>query len=130
MVSTNLIEAGVDISFECVYRSMAGLDSLAQTAGRCNRNGEMEYGVIHLIRLEGENAGNMDELQRNIRKAESVLNDYGESEKTDSLLMPKWMNEYYRHIYYDEDAKDEMNFPIKKNREKYFWTLIKGIWSR
>lgn len=54
VVSTNLIEAGVDISFECVYRSMAGLDSLAQTAGRCNRNGEMEYGVIHLIRLEGK----------------------------------------------------------------------------
>ena len=127
VVSTNLIEAGVDISFECVYRSMAGLDSLAQTAGRCNRNGEMEYGVIHLIRLEGENAGNMDELQRNIRKAESVLNDYGESEKTDSLLMPKWMNEYYRHIYYDEDAKDEMNFPIKRIEKNIFGLLSRGF---
>ena len=127
VVSTNLIEAGVDISFECVYRSMAGLDSLAQTAGRCNRNGEMEYGVIHLIRLEGENAGNMDELQRNIRKAENVLNDYGESEKTDSLLMPKWMNEYYRHIYYDEDAKDEMNFPIKRIEKNILGLLSRGF---
>ena len=112
VVSTNLIEAGVDISFECVYRSMAGLDSLAQTAGRCNRNGEMDYGAIHLINLEGENTGHMEELQQNIGAAESVINDYSMSEKTESLLMPKWMNEYYRYVY--SGAKDKMNFPIEK----------------
>lgn len=39
-VSTQLIEAGVDISFACVVRAMAGLDSIMQAAGRCNRNGE------------------------------------------------------------------------------------------
>lgn len=49
VVSTNLIEAGVDISFACVYRSMTGLDSLAQSAGRCNRNGERECGDLYLI---------------------------------------------------------------------------------
>lgn len=89
VISTNLIEAGVDISFECVYRSMAGLDSLAQTAGRCNRNGEMVCGVIYLIILEGENTGNMDELQQNIRVTESILYQYHNGDKNDSLLMPK-----------------------------------------
>jgi CRISPR-associated endonuclease/helicase Cas3 len=39
-VSTQLIEAGVDISFECVVRDIAGLDSVFQAAGRCNRHGE------------------------------------------------------------------------------------------
>ncbi len=67
--STNLIEAGVDISFECVYRSMARLDSLApDRRASATENGEMEYGTIHLIELEGENTGNMEELHRNKKR--------------------------------------------------------------
>lgn len=112
VISTNLIEAGVDISFECVYRSMTGLDSLAQTAGRCNRNGEMDCGMLYLVMLEGENTGNMEELQQNIRMTESVIYQYNNGDKRDSLLMPKWMDIYYRNVYFN--AKDKMNFPIEK----------------
>lgn len=125
VVSTNLIEAGVDISFECVYRSMTGLDSVAQTAGRCNRNGEMECGIVQLIILEGENTGNMEELQQNIRITENVIYQYNKSEKSDSLLMPKWMDEYYKGIYFS--AFDKMNFPIEKLDTNIIELLSRGF---
>lgn len=59
IVSTQMIEAGVDIDVDIVYRDFAPLDSINQTAGRCNRNGKREKkGQVHLIRLINENDNN------------------------------------------------------------------------
>ena len=49
VVSTSLIEAGVDVDFPCAYRELAGLDSILQTAGRCNREGKRPRDGVFLV---------------------------------------------------------------------------------
>lgn len=55
VISTQLIEAGVDIDVDIIYRDLAPLDSLVQTAGRCNRSGNKEKGIVNVISLKNEN---------------------------------------------------------------------------
>ena len=95
-VSTQLIEAGVDISFECVIRSLAGLDSIAQAAGRCNRNREREKGDVYIIRAADENLSKLPE----IRIGAEVTADYilSEPEYVDNLLSPAAIRTYFTHF--------------------------------
>lgn len=77
LISTSLVEEGVDLDFACVYRQTAGIDSMIQAAGRCNREGKRsaEESRVFVFDLEGEPA--VRNQRQQIDVAKSVLHDYG-----------------------------------------------------
>ncbi len=93
-VTTQLIEAGVDISFGCVIRSAAGLDSAAQAAGRCNRHGERGICPVYVINIKDENLGNLGQ----IRAGRDIFESMAYSGKYD-LLSNETMEEYFGRLY-------------------------------
>lgn len=76
LIATSLIEAGVDVSFKAVWRAWAGLDQIAQAAGRCNRGGEFghEGGILTIFEPEpGEGRNPPRETQANAEAGRSVV---------------------------------------------------------
>ena len=75
-VSTQLIEAGVDVDFGSVIRFMAGLDSIAQAAGRCNRNGLRATGSVHVVNPQVESLDKLPDILQGRNAALRVLDEF------------------------------------------------------
>lgn len=116
-VSTSLIEAGVDLSFSCVIRSFAGMDSIAQAAGRCNRNGEAEEGIVYLIHYREEKLNRLDQTKKGAMCSENLVDEYSRfPERYDyDLLSPKALESFYQRYYYDPSQSRLMAYPVDKS---------------
>ena len=103
-ISTQLIEAGVDIDFGAVIRYLAGLDSIAQAAGRCNRNGLRKTGEVIIINPINESLSNLPEIRKAKDIAEKVLGEYHKNPVIfdNDLLSPKTMERYYKYYFFDQ----------------------------
>ncbi|WP_066646405.1 CRISPR-associated helicase/endonuclease Cas3 [Christensenella timonensis] len=114
-ISTQLIEAGVDISFACVIRSMAGLDSIAQAAGRCNRNGESaEPKKVYIFPLKGENLDRLPDIRSGKETTLRIIQHRGSDV---DLLDETVMCEFYRQYFAGKDA--QMDYPANQNGSIY-----------
>lgn len=103
VVSTQLIEAGVDVDFPVVYRALAGVDSIAQAAGRCNREGRRPTGDVFVFRPEAKHVPK-GWFQRTAAVTAMVLRAH------DDLLSLDAVDAYFRLLYEFEGANlDEHN---------------------
>ncbi len=111
-VATQLIEAGVDISFDCVIRSLAGLDSIAQAAGRCNRHGKDPIRNVYIIKSIDEDLSKLPEIKIGGEQTKRILNEIQTHPKEfgRDLLSSKAMSTYFK--YYYEQIKDKLNYPV------------------
>jgi CRISPR-associated endonuclease/helicase Cas3 len=98
-VSTQLIEAGVDISFECVIRDIAGLDSILQAAGRCNRHGEFEeVKNVYVVNVREVNLSKLPDIQKGAEITRRLFDD-------GNLCI----DTYYRHYFHAR--RNIMDYP-------------------
>jgi CRISPR-associated endonuclease/helicase Cas3 len=112
-VSTQLIEAGVNLDFGCVFRALAGLDSIAQAAGRCNRNNRREIGRVFVVNLTGEKLDKLTSILRAQNEALRVLDDFKHSPGSfdHDLISPKAIELYYQYYFYQR--ANEMDYKVK-----------------
>ena len=123
LVTTQLVEAGVNLSFRSVVRVIAGDDNLVQSAGRCNRSGEYGAGDIFLVRLSGEEKSL--EMLPEIRHAqqamlETIHFDRDES-KTFDPVRDEFIARYYQSLFLEaeNDGGTEFRFTYRNNRTLY-----------
>lgn len=98
VVSTQLVEAGVDIDFPVVYRALAGLDAIAQAAGRCNREGRREEGRVVVFVAPSDPPPGI--LRKGLETTKGLLAELGE--RLDPLS-PEQFESYFRRLYFLSD---------------------------
>lgn len=100
VVATQLVEAGVDIDFPVVFRQEAGLDSVLQAAGRCNREGRIDTGYTFVFSLSGENRLPFGSI-KDANNARLNLPDDSD------WFSPSVMQTYFKNLYSQKKTFDK-----------------------
>ncbi len=133
LIATQVVEAGVDVDFPIVYRALAGIDSIAQAAGRCNRNGRREHGVAYLFRCEDDKSETF--LRDTINAATQLLGAPGIPPLYEDLLSLEAIEHYFRLYYWDQHQRWDSRgilgeLTISNNRDLPFLFNYRAIAER
>jgi CRISPR-associated endonuclease/helicase Cas3 len=130
VISTQLIEAGVDVDFPVVYRAEAGIDSIAQAAGRCNREGRRKNtGEVYVFKLEQRPPSGL--LRQSADEGNKTIRLHG-----DDILSLEAVHDYFEAFYWkrrgateldkkkivdaaNEDVNPNLNFPFREMSRDY-----------
>lgn len=105
IISTSLIEAGIDLDIFTVFRELTGLDSILQSGGRCNREGKRMNGEVFLFEFAGE-----DKTRQDVRSNLTM----GLIDRYEDISCPQSIKEYYDRLFFMK-SDDYQKHTITKN---------------
>lgn len=113
LVATSLVEAGVDIDFPVVYRALAGLDAIAQAAGRCNREGRYDSGEVFVFEpAEAEGRKPPPEVAQFAVAARGVMRRHGDPLSLEAI------DDYFRELYWIKGEGLDAKAILRRLRER------------
>lgn len=123
-ISTQLIESGVDVDFGSVIRFTAGLDSIAQAAGRCNRHAQRATGHVHVVNPAEDQSDMIEDIRIGRQVTERVLHELSPEQlnRKGAILSPEAMDLYFRYYFFER--RKEMSYPVGPQRHERDDTLL------
>ncbi len=119
VVSTSLVEAGVDLDFQTVYRQLAGVDSMIQAAGRCNREGKRPSSQCFTYIFKMDIKESVPGQRQQIEIAESLLSDKKKLEELDTI------EQYFEMLYHFRgDSLDKKDILKKFERGNFQFATV------
>lgn len=118
-ISTQLIEAGVDLDFNRVIRSYAGIDSIVQASGRCNREGDRDKGIVQLVDVNNdqENLSYLKSIKDKKRVTEQIIEDLSSPVNIEQL------NDEFFERYFADSKKEDLDYPLGKDEPTVYGLL-------